>query len=537
MPIMMLPNAGIEAAVSRPVTLDIADQVMEILQIPKNTRIVFKGSSDSVYQSGSLVSDAANPVSTAGNVEHVQMAGNSQLTIEVTERFVEESLGTIAVNQPEHTPFFHDDKLGITAKIVYIPTEVSINFKYKSRSKSLAEKIRHDTWARVSNMRDVNLHTVTYTVPVTDPFISVIRYLHALRESVSGYGEQFEEYFLSYASPALTQISRMNGRSPAYTLQETATRILGMFDFTGTMERSEKDSEGSTFSIEFAYKFTYEKPANQVLKFPVAIHNQLVDRRLVEHDTVDLSKKKKTFYSSSIKHMREWEVDNILDQLVLHDKYVRVPSYDDIIYDNCVSGTRTLFSAICSIDDDDPKHLLNLNDLGNYLFNEEILQFIKDEEWQYIYKPYQSFLHISHYRNSFLSHHESATVDKDLNFNTVTDLNKRVINRVRLSIAKNILDVDHRAIQRMLKYPEILKKLVLATETNRVHLERLRPRVDITHLFSDLPNIGAPRSLYDTNRVQTNTVLISGVASGTKDQVVRGTNTKLFNQIYGKHRI
>ncbi len=351
------------------------------------------------------------------------------------------------------------------------------------------------------------------------------------------YGEQFEEYFLSYASPALTQISRMNGRSPAYTLQETATRILGMFDFTGTMERSEKDSEGSTFSIEFAYKFTYEKPANQVLKFPVAIHNQLVDRRLVEHDTVDLSKKKKTFYSSSIKHMREWEVDNILDQLVLHDKYVRVPSYDDIIYDNCVSGTRTLFSAICSVDDNDPKHLLNLNDLGNYLFNEEILQFIKDEEWQYIYKPYQSFLHISHYRNSFLSHHESATVDKDLNFNTVTDLNKRVINRVRLSIAKNILDVDHRAIQRMLKYPEILKKLVLATETNRVHLERLRPRVDITHLFSDLPNIGAPRSLYDTTRVQTNTVLISGVASGTKDQVVRGTNTKLFNQIYGKHRI
>lgn len=33
MPIMMLPNTGIETAVSRPVTLDIADQVMEILHL------------------------------------------------------------------------------------------------------------------------------------------------------------------------------------------------------------------------------------------------------------------------------------------------------------------------------------------------------------------------------------------------------------------------------------------------------------------------------------------------------------------------
>ena len=89
----------------------------------------------------------------------------------------------------------------------------------------------------------------------------------------------------------------------------------------------------------------------------------------------------------------------------------------------------------------------------------------------------------------------------------------------------------------MVKYPEILKRLVLATETNRVHLERLRPRIDITHLFKDMPNIGSPRSLYDTNRVQSNTVLVSGVVAGSKDNIVRGTNVKLYNQIYGKHRI
>lgn len=533
----MLPNTGIETSVSRPVTLDIADQVMEILQIPKDTRIVFKGDSDSVYQSGSLVKDSSNPTSTTGNTNHVQMAANSQLSIEVTERFMEEYLGTFAVNQPEHTPFFHDDKLGITAKIVYIPTEVSINFKYKSRSKSLTDKIRHDTWARVNNLRDVNLHTVTYTVPVSDAFINVIRYLHALRENVAGYGESFNDYFLSYASPALTQISRLNGKNPNYSLQETATRILGLFDFTGAMEKAEKDSEGSTYTLDFSYKFTYEKPSNQVLKFPVAIHNQLVDRRLVDHDSPNITEKKKTFYSSSIKHMRQWEIDNVLDQLVDTVSYITIPSYDDIIYDNHVSGTRTLFSAICAVDDATPKLLLNLNDLGSFHFNEDILNFIKEEEWKYIYKPYQSFLHISHYRNSFLTRHDSVTVDRDLNFQSSSNLDKRVINRVRLSIAKNILDVDHRVIQRLLKYPKILRTLVLATETNRVHLERLRPRVDITHLFTDLPNIGAPRSLYDTNMVQTNNVLISGIAAGNKADMVRGRNVKLFNQIYGKHRI
>jgi hypothetical protein len=32
-------------------------------------------------------------------------------------------------------------------------------------------------------------------------------------------------------------------------------------------------------------------------------------------------------------------------------------------------------------------------------------------------------------------------------------------------------------------------------------------------------------------------VLTSGIAAGSKDNIVRGSNVKLYNQIYGKHRI
>lgn len=528
MPIIMLPNTGIESTVSRPVTLDIAQQVMEILQIPPETKIVFKGDSDSIYQSGSLVADHA---------EHVALSGNSQLTIEVTERFLEEFLGTIAVNQPEHTPYFYDDKLGIVAKLVYIPTEVTVNFKYKAQSKSLAAKIRHDTWARVSNLRDLNVHTVTYNVPISTTYIDVIRYLHALRENVSGYGESFQEYFLSYASPAVTQISRLEGSNPNYSLQETATRILGMFDFTGAMERAERDSEGSSYTMEFSYKFTYEKPSNQVLKFPVAVHNQLVDPRLFRKDSPNLGKKTPRFYSSSIKHMRQFEVDHVLEQLAGNDQVVTVPSYDDITYENKVNATRTLFSAICSVEPEKPRHYLNLNELGSFLLDDMLLEYIREVDWRYISIPYQSFINVSCYRNSYLAGHKNVVVDNALNVNFNTDLNPRVINRVRISIVDNILDLDPEAIIRLLRYPKLLIKLVLATSTNRVHLERLRPRVDITHLFKDMPNIGSPRSLYDTNRVQVNTVLSTGVrAFRSKEDLLRGTNTRLTNSIYGTHR-
>jgi hypothetical protein len=523
----MLPNSGVEAAVSRPVTLDIANQVMDILQIPKETRIIFKGSSDSVYQSGSLVTDQNNDPHTAGS---------SYLNIEVTERFIEESLGTIAVYQPEHTPYFYDDKLGIAGKMVYIPTEVDINFRYKTRSKALAGKIRNDTWARVSNMRDVNVHTVTYNMPILPAFVRVLRYLHALRENVEGYNENFEEYFLSYASPAITQISKMDGTGTTYSLQETATRILGMFEFTGAPNSPEKDGEGSTYNVEFSYKFTYEKPTNQVLKFPVAIHNQLVDQRLIDHDSTNLAPKRK-FYSSSIKHMRQFEVDHILDQHVNDNRAIYIPRYDDITYENKVGSTETLFSAICSVEDNDPMHLLNLNELGDFQFSQLVLDYIREVDYQYIYKPYQSFINVSHYRNSYLASHESLYVDEDLNFYNRRGLNKRVINRVRISIAKTILDVDPKAVKRLVGRPEVLRALVLATETNRVHLERLRPVVDVTHLFKDLPNIGSPRSLYDTNRVQWNTVMSSGViAKNIEHKSNRGRNIKLHEQIYGSSR-
>ena len=479
MSFMKVPIAEDEASISRPVIMEVARQVMLKTNIPLDTRIVYRGQAESVFQPGSDISSKNSEVNTP------QLSGDSQLYIEVVETPMLELITTEDTMRDNTNPcLFNDDKLGILVQPMKKQMEVIITFRFRSNSKTFATRWRNNIWNNVANQRDLDLHTVSYSYPFPPEFIPIIRYFHTLRENVAGYGNTFEEYFNDHMDQTLTRVSNLSGKNALAYKPETQTRILGLFDFQGEPEKAEKEGEGSTWTTEFAYKFYYEKPTHAFMRYPVAIHNQAVDKRLFG-SMQKMLWEKELQYSKYTKTSRFFESDAKLDRMMKrHPKELRIPAHDTIAYTEYVPHTRTLFSALIELDTK-TDILFNLRDLGDFGFNPLIMQYIEDIGYLWVTKPFECMLNISLYRNEHLTNPKNLVVDKDLNVRAVDGTDIRKVNRVRIGYYDNIKHISIEALKRWNNHKEALALIVGAGDTKATDIYRYKPRVNLTWLVNN----------------------------------------------------
>lgn len=498
MSFLKVPIAESDASISRPVVLEVCRQIMNRTNIPEDTRIVFKGDAESILQPGSEIGADKKALSNP------QLSGNSQLYVEITETPMLELI-TVEDTMKDTTQhlLFNDDKLGIIVAPIKKHVDVLISFRYRSESKTYAQKWRDQIWANVANQRDLDLHTVTYSYPFPPEFITLLKYFYSLRENIAGYGDTFSEYFEAYRESSLTGVSSLSGDNVLIYKPETQTRILGWYDFQGAPEKADKDGESSTWISSFSYKFQYEKPTHCFIRYPVAIHNQLVDQRLFGRMQKMIWERYKS-YSGYTLAQRHFESDAIISRATArHPEQYRIPNWDDIAYTQYVPHTKTLFSTVIEIEED-TKILFNLKDLINYGFHPDVLDYIEQEGYQWITKPYACMLNVALYRNENLTDPKNLTIDKDLNVIANDGTNIRKVNRVRISYYDNIKQVMPEALVRLNNYRKALSVIVLAGDTKAGDIYRLKPRVDLTWLLDIIKLIGTDKRteyFFDYNRV------------------------------------
>lgn len=497
MSFMKVPLVEVDASITRPVILEVARQIMARTNIPLETRIVFKGEAESVLQKGSEVGSSEKSVGSP------LLSGESQLYIDAVETPVIELITTDDLVRDNTNPcLFNDDKLGIVVMPIKKQMEVVLTFRYRANSKTYAERWKNNIWTNVASQRDLDIHTVSYSYPFPPEFLLLLKYFHSLREKVSGYGDDFETYFTDHMDETLTSVSNLSGSNAMAYKPETQTRILGWFEFQGEPEKAAKDGEGSTWSTEFSYRFRFEKTTHAMIRFPVAIHNQLVDPRLFGRLQTMLHEKSLQ-YSKVGLASRAFESDAMLSELTKrYPRQRRLPEHDTIAYTNVVPHTKTLFSAIIELEEGSDV-LLNLNDLGDFGFDDDILAYIREEGYKWITKPYACMLNMSLYRNEHLTSPLNLSVDSSLNVRSAaegTDIRK--VNRIRISYYDNLEAVMPEALVRLNKYPQALRKLAKAGDSKAGSIYRLKPRVDLTWLLPDI-SIGASKvveEFFDYNR-------------------------------------
>jgi hypothetical protein len=447
---MTLPETT--QSVSRPIIFEIVEQVKKITCIPPETRIFFPGDSLKMYQPGSSIDS---------NNRDANLGSDRIIFIEVVEKFNENGIATAAVGRVEHASVFVDQELGVYISPVYVSSDVEINFKYRTRSKTEAINWINDVEMRAASMRDVNVHGVTYHYLLPMPYLDLIKTVHELRENVAGYQEMFEEYVVAHSSNRLTLIGDLANKSCSLGISERQTKIYGRFEFGILPEKPERDNDAAVWTVSFTYKFSYEKPVGCDAKYPIMVHNQLLpaEYTVIESPNGNDDNINKR-YSLSIGSLQFFEAESQIEHYLDPSGALCLPLHDEFNQYDTPVGTGTILTALCELDPAFPKEMLGLNELGCMDIDSDVLDFIRESEYLYIGQFYQSILQIHLYRGAALAGNGSLSCTADLKVSSKDDLSLRVMNRVRFAVVTDLTLLPQAAIDRLLKYPKVFIKLM-----------------------------------------------------------------------------
>lgn len=499
MPIVSIPFLDVDQTITRPSILDVVRQVKDITGIPQDTPVVYLGQGESRAQLGSTVGSQSDTT---------QMASQRMVTIEVDERFDEGFFATNAGNRPEQHPDFIDPALGVIVKPIYSVSEFDVNFIYRTPSRSEAMRWRADAQFRASQMRDVNLHSLTYHYLIPTQCIALLKHIHELREKQAPYGDTFEEYVNERITTRATDLVNLAGEKVRLGIRETQMRVQGVFDFQAMPERQEKNADAGSWEVRFVYKFSFSKPVAASVQYPVIVHNQLIDEKFIPETPVD-HEAMMSRASLSTNALNYFEAHR-MQAHVAGEKTLRFyPAADQWQPRVVPPDTRQYLSLLLSIDPTNDRLLVNLAELGEYAIDTEILAFIAAGEHFYLNKLHSSLMQVSLYRNEHMVRHDRFSIGADLNVTLLEPSDLRCTYRLLISFCSDITKVDYRAVRRATPYPNVLQKLVRITRANRGQIRRLLPYLDIEHLFMDLPNTGYNRQQIIDSIVSMKTVMNS----------------------------
>lgn len=442
-----------DQTVLRPAIFSVIEQVKNITGIPKDIKIIYPGDINKAQTAGSEFENQ--------DKDRTAVFGNDRvLYIEVEDDFEKETILATAVSNVSTNPIFSDKIIGVSVRPVYATNTVTINFKYKTPSKTEAKRWRDNLRLKASQFRDINLHSIVYSYIIPFDVLSVIRIIYEMTKNVEPYNQTFEEFLYSRSTDRLTVVSDTVGQDARYTIAETGIRIQGAFDFEGISEKSSRDDDTGNWIIDFSYKFSFDQVIGCNMRYPIMVHNQLLPSMYIEHVNNDFNYDNvpKRFSDSSLAYYH-FENDYIMSQYHNFQNVVTIPKQDDFVYTNAPSGTGTAISVLAAVEPD-KRTLFNLNELGDYIIDSDILKFIKEVEYPYITKLYKSVISLDLYRNEKLAITDSLVCDNLLNIKSKTDLDLRKQHRVRISLVTDLTMLDQQAINRLMKYPKAFVKII-----------------------------------------------------------------------------
>lgn len=485
-----MPNVNValpetSQSILRPVVLDMVKQVQEITKIDPNSKIQFPGDIEIMQTAGSELGTTQNRTAIFG--------ADRYTFIQVEEDYNVENLGTTSIDGRGNPPVFLDEKIGVSLSPIYASYKVNINFKYRCPSKTEALKWRDDMRMRISQMRDINLHNITYTYFLPLELLTLIKIIYDKRENFLPYSQTFQEYFTSNSTDRLKLISDAVGKDTRLAIAETQCRIIGMFGFDGIPEKPERDDSNGTWTVSFSYSFSYDKPLGCNMIYPIIVHNQLLPIGYTHYynKSIDLDKIDKEFGRSGAT-LFAFESDTIMNTRINPLPYIRLPEFDDYVIPSTPRGTGTAIMALCEVDITDNKTLLNLNELGDIIIDKDIMEFIKGVEYPYICKLYSSIINVTLYRNKQPTYTTTIDCDNNLNVKAINSLDLRNQYRVRIALITDLTLLRKEAIDRLKRYPKAFIKLIGAINEllrNHPDLQKMGDQELISNL--DFSNIYA----------------------------------------------
>lgn len=455
MPVINLSLAGISQSVVRPMVYAIIGQVQELVKINKDTRIFYPGPLE--------VNQTPNANIDSENDKRAIYGTDRYLYIDVEETYDEGELSSTAINQKENIPIFYDKEIDFAVWPIYSKTDFLVSFKYHTVSKTEADRWTSDIRMRITQMRDTPLHFIDYHYGLPKPIWELIEAIYTHKARLMNPVPTIEEYVRFFATSRLSLASDQSNKTYDFVISERQSRIIGQFDFSPLPEKVERQGDSGGWLCSFNYKFSIMKPDGIGARYPISVYNRLLDDRYIAfRDQKEDPLKRIYTQTQSMTAMSMFESDRmLLDHVNIYIPF-QIPTYDEFITKKGPAGYGSVLSVLLELDELDTQDILNINDLDPYVFDEDILEFMRESEYPFMHHAYRSVFYTGLYQDYQYYSDRVLNIDSALNIRSDISLNPKRLYHLLFSL---IIDVDYLhpdAWARLRRYPKAFVKIVQA---------------------------------------------------------------------------
>ena len=445
--------------ITRPIATKIASEVIGYSGLNVKD-LIFLGSAAQAMNKGSAIDD---PTALAAFSE------SNQVKVTIEEEFRPESFMTSGILSGYGRTVFHDKESKVYLLPVKTDATMTLELTYSAPTEAEARNWINRMQQALERRLEITTHSIPYSYPIPHEYVAAIKAVHGLRETGPGaYGQDLGTYLRDKFSGKVGVRSKLNGKGKQFVVEETQHDVLGTLDFD---EVPKPSKDGLVYTVSFNYTIRYERPFAMVLDYPLVINNNLITSELMPK--VDYNEKLRIDSST----IRNWSdgIVNIVEPTTSKVGGYSLPSFDAWRVPHPPRDTGSVFRLLITVDPLDTGLILDLNDLGEYALNPDIINLMRASGsmlFEYAHCP----VLVTLYEN------DRPVTPSDLSMEgTSLRVNGRTLNprfdyHLRIALITNLAMLSEPASDLMLLHPKAARAILLALEPTLI-TEGLMPRI------------------------------------------------------------
>lgn len=474
MPKVALPVTNHNEFQTRQIGYSIANDIMKEMRFNQDAPIFLTNDDGDIIQQGTKLERHQYN-------DNVRLAENkNRLTVTVETGILEDMGLTFPTKLYTNwnRPIFADRKLDIFLTPIYVPSKMTINFKFDFMSEGQGKKWVREIIRRVGEGRQDQTHRIKYTYLIPKEITFMLHEFYKLRENVAGYGDDFAAWLDANMDGRFTTITNIVGnvQTAQLAMPEVQQEVHGYFEGPFETKQVAKENPSNMYRIEFDYVIHFEDVMDLVLDYPIMIHNQVLEEGKLRDDPM-----KQIRYTDPSRGSMPNQWMNYLtffiDPRQEHSQLEHVPGYNIPRYDEFEFVTDPIneyfehyFSVLIEVDPDDVRAAFSIQDLED---SEESLTFsdrwkaFLEQEMPFMNLNDGSVLHVRHYPTLNKAYFNKVVCDPNtLSFRSNVDMSLRTINHFSFFICTDLRKINLSGLKRLLCWPDVLRDIFIIQRRN-----------------------------------------------------------------------
>ncbi len=406
MPTISVTNEEVDENIFRPVAMEVIRQVIDMTDIPANTKIFFLGGLEKAKHENTAIGPEIKVQDDIKNTH-----ASNHIRMDVSEEPVLERIYTAGTFQEDARWIFGDVDYGIHVKPIFQDTEMTISVRCMFEDKTTAEKWRNGITRRCTMMHKENLHQVDMHYLFPKEFIVILYYIHATREKTAPLGETFQEWIRRCITPNATTLANRAGEQARLAIALNQSGIVGWFDFTGFPAPVQRNKEDLNWETGFDYKVRYETIKGFVMRYPYMIHNTLLHKNVSPRELPWNFEKVYQTQSLSKLNFDKTQIEETYPQNARPG--TSIPFWDDWFPTHEPPVSTCMLRVMLQIKTTDLRTLCNLTEMGEYEIDADIVDYIKKQPSMLLEDGGSPFI-VSIYEGNTMLLRSDFTVDANL---------------------------------------------------------------------------------------------------------------------------